>query len=148
LGGLSGIKDPLKVMLDFIKKWVVAKPKDRALNDFERLFARAMRDVSAREDFYRAFLAADLYISGRRNGPGEAEIQYYDFAGEKILPVFSHPQRLKEVLGPDAMEMTFKGLDLIKQVAPGQAVALNPYSDFGREFGPEELQEILRKGEL
>ena len=130
-------------MLNFIRKWLPSKPQDIALNEFERLFARAMKDPAARPGFYLAFLHTELYVSGGFRGPGEADLQYYDVAGEKVLPVFSHPDRLKKVLGAGAAELKFKGEDLIRSVAPGQAMALNPYSEFGREFSSEELAEML-----
>jgi hypothetical protein len=134
-------------MMNFIKKFAASKPKDQALNDFERLFLKAMHDPSAREGFYLAFLNTDLYVGGRIQAPGEANLQYYDFAGEKILPVFSHRDRLKSVLGPEAPTLTFKGLDLIKLLKSGQGMALNPYSEFGREFDFLELEEILKKAD-
>ena len=121
------------------------KAAEEPLNDFERLFAKAMKDPSAREGFYMAFLHSDLYVSGSMRGPGEAELQYYDLAGEKVLPVFSHPERLRKTLGLAAPELKFKGSDLIQNVSPGKAFALNPYSDFGREFSAAELSEILEK---
>jgi hypothetical protein len=132
---------------NLIKKFFDKKGEDQPLNDFERLFAKAMKDPGAREGFYLAFLHSDLYVSGTFKGPGEADLQFYDIAGEKILPVFSHPDRLKKVLGPGARELKFKGLDLIKNVAPGLPFALNPYSDFGREFEADELSEILKKAD-
>jgi hypothetical protein len=134
-------------MLDFIKNLLAPKPKDQPLNDFERLFARAMREPGAREGFYLGLLNTELYVGGRMRAPGEAELQYYDMAGEKILPVFSDLGRLRQVLGPEAANLKFKGLDLIKSVAPGQAIALNPYSDLGREFSAAELAEILQKAD-
>jgi hypothetical protein len=130
-------------MLNLIKKILGTEGKDAPLNDLERLFLRAMADPGARSAFYRSFLSSDLFVSGRMLAPGQAELQYYDWSGEKILPVFSHEQRLKEVLGQEAPLLHFKGEDLFRSVAPAQAIALNPYSRFGREFSATELKEVL-----
>ena len=130
---------------NLIKKIIAKKAKEGPLNEFERLFAKAMREPAAREAFYLAFLHSDLFVSGRFKGPGEADLQFYDLGGEKILPVFSHLDRLKKVLGPDASQLTFKGSDLIKNVAPNMGFALNPYSDFGREFSAGELAGLLSR---
>jgi hypothetical protein len=132
-------------MLNFIRKWAATKAKDGALNDLERLFRLAMRDGAQRDAFYRALLEAELLVGGRMRGPGEAELQFYDLAGEKILPVFSHEDRLRKVLGPRAEALRFPGRDLFQSVAPGSPIALNPYSDFGREFSAAELSEILQR---
>lgn len=132
-------------MLNFIRKWAAPKAQDAPRNEFERLFARAMREPSAREAFYLAFLNSEFYVSGTLKGPGEADLQFYDVAGEKILPVFSDASRLKKTLGPEAPNLKFKGSDLIKNVAPGRAFALNPYSECGREFSASELAEILER---
>ena len=129
-------------MLNLIRKLLAPKAPDGPLNDFERLFARAMAEPAARPAFYTAFLEAEVLVSGRMGQPGQADLQFYDVDGEKVLPVFSHAQRLHAVLGPDAPVLKFSGRDLIAQVAPGKAFALNPYSDWGREFSAAELKEI------
>jgi hypothetical protein len=130
---------------DIINKFLPSKAADVPLNELERLFAKAMKDAGAREAFYLAFLHSPLWVGGRMSGPGRADLQFYDVTGEKVLPVFSHTQRLEKVLGPGAPRLEFKGMDLIQNVAPGLPFALNPYSDFGREFAADELSEILEK---
>jgi hypothetical protein len=132
-------------MMNLIKKLFRTKPKDEAFNALESLFAKAMKEPSAREGFYLALLEAELCVSGRMRGPGLADLQYYDVEGEKILPAFSDERRLKKVLGMEAPVLKFKGRDLFANVAAGKAVALNPYSDFGREFSAPEILEILGK---
>jgi hypothetical protein len=130
-------------MLNLIRKWVSSKAQDGPLAPLDRLFQKAMRDPKARPGFYTALLGAELLVSGRMQGPGEVDLQFYDVAGEKVLPVFSHEDRLRKVLGPEAPILKFSGADLIRSVAPGRPMALNPYSDFGREFSVEELKDIL-----
>lgn len=134
-------------MLNLIKNWLNAKPQDAPLNELERLFGLAMKDPSVREAFYLAFLNTELYVSGSFSGPGQADLLFYDVAGEKVLPVFSHPSRLEKVLGDSAPVLKFKGFDLLQSVAPGKPLALNPYSDMGREFSAAELAEILQRAD-
>jgi hypothetical protein len=133
-----------KTMLNLIKKIFATGPKDQPLNELERLFRKALREPAARPGFYRLLLESDLFVSGTFVRPGEADLQFYDVAGEKVLPVFSHEERLKTVLGKKASTLKFKGRDLLTQVAAGHAIALNPYSDFGREFSLAEIRELLK----
>ncbi|MES2202328.1 MAG: SseB family protein [candidate division FCPU426 bacterium] len=115
------------------------------MNPLEALFAEAMRDPGKRGGFYAALLEADLYVGGSFRGPGEADLQFYDVDGEKVLPVFSDVGRLQRVLGPQAAWLKFKGRDILQTLRDRKPLVLNPFSEFGREFDEAELAEILEK---
>lgn len=137
----------MKRVLDFIRKGRSPKAKDPGteLNELERLFLKAMRDPKYREPFYGLLLKSRLFLGGRMSGPGQAELHYYELDAEKVLPVFSSEARLRKVLGEGLPVLPFSGLQIIRDVAPGIPWVLNPYSELGREFGVEELQELLER---
>ncbi len=143
---------------DFIRKLAAGLGLDLAQGPLEIAFANAMQDPRTRPAFYSLLLESELYIGGqvmggapaldgtRELGPmSDLKLTFLDLRGEKVLPVFSSLERLRPVLGADANFLKLSGRDLLTQVAPKQAIALNPYTRHGREFDVRELEEIVRE---
>ena len=133
---------------DFISELFGLKAKDQPQNNLERLFAEAMRRPAARPDFYAALRNATLLVPGSAMSAPSAGMQdfsvaFLDYQGEKVLPVFTTSERLRAVLGPRQEQLSLPLNEICERFAPGAGIALNPYSDFGREFSASELKDIL-----
>lgn len=130
-------------------------------NELERLLVQASTDPGARPDFYRDFLEADLIVLGYSGeSPGEGEgvadlpagstvniVRWQDREGQEALPVFSSRERLSEAIEQEARYMRIKGRVLLDIVGSELPLVLNPMSNYGKEFLPEELAS-MRDGSI
>lgn len=126
-------------------------------NDIERLLMRASADPAGRPDFARALMDTQVFVvlvseSGKiEAGPdGNAVIP----AGAKLsmptatrgeehlVPFFSARSRAKawfkgdHIVAPDTVRELFER-------SVGQSFVLNPGSDYGKEFTPNEVRRLL-----
>ena len=125
-------------------------------NELERLLVQASTDPGARPAFYRAFLDAGLIVlgySGEPPGAGESSdalpagstvniVRWQDREGREAIPVFSSLERLSESIEQEERYMQIKGRVLLDIVGSELPLVLNPMSDYGKEFVPEELASM------
>lgn len=122
-------------------------------NAFEETLIKAATDPAERPQFYRELLEAEVLIV--RGGPptgetGETtltegmqlEIQQLDINGAPHIPFFSSLPRLESVLSFEAQYLGIKARDLFVMTR-GEALVLNPGSDYGKQFSAEEIAALL-----
>jgi len=121
-------------------------------NELERNLMKASTDASARNMFYTNLLWNEIIVL--TNGHNESEegvktlekdtiVQFVTFENGQI-PVFTSTNRIfdKGVIKEQVPFMSMKGQDLFK-VAKGATFILNPYSDYGKELVPQEIESLL-----
>ncbi len=120
-------------------------------NPFEESLVRAIDEPEHRSQFYRDFLAADLYVAlhGQapplENGalkPGTGvHIQGVEAGGKTYLAVFSSLPRLRTFFDETAT-LRLACRDLL-EMTRGAELMLNPGSEYGKEFVAEEIAGLL-----
>lgn len=121
-------------------------------NELERSLMEASTKASARKEFYQKLLWNELIVltnghdnseEGVRTLEKDATVQFVTFKNGQI-PVFSSANRIfdKGVINEQVPFMAMKGQDLFG-VAKGATFILNPYSDYGKELIPNEIESLL-----
>jgi SseB protein C-terminal domain/SseB protein N-terminal domain len=127
-------------------------------NELERLLVLATHDEAARPAFARALIDSRCFMALFNATPGmpitasgsnvipegaELAVNYVEHKGRKYVPFFSSPLRIwdmtreSHVAAPDTVRAMFER-------DPQNSYLLNPGSDFGKEFFPHEIDELLR----
>ncbi|MCP4268423.1 MAG: hypothetical protein GY777_23080 [Candidatus Brocadiaceae bacterium] len=125
------------------------RPEFIAENTLEELLIRASQgDAVAQKEFYPVFWNSEIIISGttdgKINGNGQLEadsklmIQNFDFNGKPAIKIFTSLRRFQESITENREYVSMKAKDLFEIVGPQRAM-LNPYSDYGKEFLPNEF---------
>ena len=116
------------------------------LNELERLLIAAATDPNARGAFVQAALQADLYLSPAGEPPaggGFGPIVISKQAnGAEAAAIFTAPERLAEIAGPQARVLKVNGRAMFEQLR-GQWVHLNPNLVPAVVWSPDDIQEIL-----
>lgn len=122
------------------------------LNDLERLLMRAAVEEDQRPAFTRALLDAPLYAVSPDPLPegdqvllAEARVSLAMVPlenGGAATAVFTAPERVGQVYGPEAHALGMRGADLIAMVAE-RPLLLNPGLSYGVLWGPEDLAMLL-----
>lgn len=121
-------------------------------NELEQCLMRAASEVSAQKEFYQKLLWNELFVltaghnqsdEGLRTLEKDTTVQFVTFE-EGQIPVFTSTNRIfdKGVIKEEVHFMSLKGQDLFG-VAIGATFILNPYSDYGKELIPEEIENLL-----
>lgn len=121
-------------------------------NELEQNLMKASTDASARNEFYTKLLWNELIVL--TNGHSDSEegvktlekdttVQFVTFENGQI-PVFTSTNRIfdKGIVKEQVPFMAMKGQDLFG-VAKGATFILNPYSDYGKELIPQEIESLL-----
>lgn len=123
------------------------------VNDLEKSLMNAATNPSSRPQFVRDILESDIYIINHtddklniRNNVLQAgsqlNIQSFERHGQAWLPIFTSLQRLQEYIRSEANYLQMRGRDFF-QITRGAYVMLNPGFPYGKEFFPEEIQQML-----
>jgi hypothetical protein len=125
-------------------------------NDIERMLVRASAEPAVRPGFARALLDAEIYLVLVPDGPvvagTDGSVTIPEGTGltlpsasrgeEKLIPFFSAPSRAQawfrgqHVVAPERTRNLFGRY-------PDAPFVLNPGSDYGKEFAPDEAQRML-----
>ena len=121
------------------------------LNEVEELLVAAARDATARPLFVKALLEAELFFVVAAGDATGTRVQAWQRDGQSIVPVFTSPARSEEFAHEvDAHGMAHaaaRGRELLAALRTAHVV-LNPVSDYGKEFYPEEIEGLLDGSEL
>lgn len=123
------------------------------VNDLERSLMRAALNPSYRPQFYRDLLEADIFIINYAESDSEEQnntmsesfelkVPKIERNGQAWLPVFSSLQRLQEFISSETAYVVLKGRDFF-ELARDVHIVLNPDSDYGKEFIPQEIERML-----
>jgi len=125
--------------------------KKKRTISFEELLKKAADKSSYRTEFINRILDENLLIISNSNlGPERftkleqgAKINVLRLKDGRI-PVFTSKERVhdKGIFNGDANYIEAKAKDIF-ELLRGATLILNPYSDYGKEFNPEEIQRIL-----
>ncbi|MFI2741270.1 SseB family protein [Zhouia sp. PK063] len=121
-------------------------------NELEQCLMRAASEISAQKEFYQKLLWNQLFVltaghdsseEGIQTLEKDTTVQFVTFE-EGQIPVFTSTNRIfdKGVIKEEVPYMSLKGQDLF-DVAKGATFILNPYSDYGKELIPEEIENLL-----
>jgi hypothetical protein len=121
-------------------------------NELERNLMNASTDASARSEFYTKLLWNELIVltnghneseEGRTTLKEDTTVQFVTFENGQI-PVFTSTNRIfdKGIVKEQVPFMAMKGQDLFG-TAKGATFILNPYSDYGKELIPQEIESLL-----
>lgn len=122
---------------------------------FEPLLQRASDgDMAAARSFYEAFLKAEVIVPRRHqtyplsNTPHYPS-EYFDILGitskegVTTIPVFSSARLVPEWAGNDLIVRSISGSELLKLIPEEWWITFNPGSDWGKEFSPWEISQLL-----
>lgn len=119
-------------------------------NELEELLIAAATDATRRPGFCRTLLASELFVTVINNEQG-ARIQTWQRDGQQIVPIFSSLARLQEFMQQAGVEdyehSSVNGRELLTILQTAHVI-LNPVSDYGKEFYPQEIQGLLDGSEL
>ena len=123
-------------------------------NKLEEALVRAVKSPATAPDFYRLLLESELLVLGSVEGQEEAggafslepggqlQLVTGERGGEKFLPIFSSLARMQEYVKEEAKYLSINGRALL-DLTRGAPVTLNPASEYGREFTPEQIEQLL-----
>jgi hypothetical protein len=127
-------------------------------NELERSLIRATADPASQPEFLQRLLEAQVFIalvpSGGTITPGadgnaiipagtKLELRGVQRGGEEYLPFFSAPSRARLLFRGDHIVAPENPRDLFRKF-PGRPFVLNPGSDYGKEFLPDEIRRLLQ----
>ena len=137
-------------LLDIFKK----KKTDSTFpeNELEHSLMQAGAKPSAQRDFYQKLLWNELFVltnghsnheEGFHSLEKDTTVDFVVFEGGQI-PVFTSTNRIfdKGIIKEQMPFLSMKGQDLFT-VAKGATFILNPYSEYGKELIPEEIENLM-----
>jgi hypothetical protein len=129
---------------------------DTDASPLERALRLAATDPSARPDFYRQLLEAEVFVIGdARDGKdgawtaqeGESiSLQHWSKPdGTAVLPFFSSLAALQRALDHEVTYYQLPARALL-EMTQGATLVLDPRSEYGKEFAPGEIVALLSGG--
>ncbi|MFA6276406.1 MAG: enhanced serine sensitivity protein SseB C-terminal domain-containing protein [Pedobacter sp.] len=120
-------------------------------NQLETTLRKAATEAAYRPEFYKKLLSEKLVVLTTKamlnNGPQTLEkdtnVNIYSFH-DGIIPVFTSTEKIfdKGVIKEEVSFLEMKGEDLFN-LAKGATFIINPYSDYGKELLPNEIESML-----
>lgn len=116
----------------------------------DQLLEKASSEPQYRPEFYKRLLTDDLAVIMQRTAPplpedsdDDADVVIASFP-DGVIPVFTSVEKIydKGVNTEQLLHMQLPG-DKMLALLKGQTLVLNPYSDFGKKFLPEEVDRML-----
>lgn len=114
-------------------------------NKLEEMLIKAAKDAESRMTFYTILLEADIYIINQNKTIGEKrqmQIQPVEADGKQYLPIFSSVKRITESIDKEVTYIQMRAKDFFNATI-GANIILNPMSECGKKFVPEEIQGML-----
>jgi hypothetical protein len=123
------------------------------VNDLEKSLMNAATSASARPQFLRDLLESDIYALNQKGD--ELQIQdhvlqkgaqlnllSFERDGRTWLPIFTSLQRVEQYIPADSSYIQLKAKDFF-EITRGAFVFLNPGFEYGKEFYPQEIEQML-----
>jgi hypothetical protein len=125
------------------------KEGDFPANELEQSILNAVNDPRTTEEFYTKLLWADLYILTDGSEPiqeedGENATVNFVTLDSGHIGIFSSLSRIhdKKVIKGEVPYITLKSQDFFT-ITKGAPIVLNPFSDYPKEFLPQEVNDLL-----
>jgi len=136
-------------LLDWLKPR--KKETDNSTSRLETILKKAATEPAYRNEFYKYLLSEEVVVltksdslpHGSYTVKKDTTVNIWTLDDGRI-PVFTSTERVfdKGVIKSQVEFMAMKGADLFG-LAKGATFILNPYSDFGKELLPEEIDRLL-----
>jgi len=125
--------------------------KKKQIHNFETLLQKAADNSSYRAEFIKRLLAENFFII-TNNKIGVEGLNKLE-AGMNVnvfmlkdgrVPIFTSTDRIfdKGIIKKEVQFLEAKGEDIF-EFLKGASLILNPYSDYSKEFTPEEVERVL-----
>lgn len=133
------------------KKELVYENENKIENKIETLLRLSTKEASYRPEFYKKLLTEKLIVlTAESDGPSGVHTLEKDTAVSIVslqngsIPVFTSLKRIFDngVIKEEIPYMEMKGEDLFN-LTKTSTLILNPFSDFGKELIPDEIENIL-----
>jgi hypothetical protein len=123
------------------------------VNDLERSLMNAATNASARPQFLRDLLQSDIFVLNQKGEDFRVEgsilqkgaklnVLSFERDGKTWLPIFTSLQRLEQFIRVDSNYVQLKAKDFF-EITRGAFVVLNPGFEYGKEFLPREIEQLL-----
>ena len=128
-----------------------------AENRLEEVLVRAVKNPATLHEFYHLLLDSDVLVMGTVSatqgsgstfsaGPGsQFQLETGEKDGARFLPVFTSLARMQAFAKKECRYVAMKGRALF-ELTRGAPVAVNPASEYGREFTAAEISQLLEPG--
>jgi hypothetical protein len=121
-------------------------------NELERSLMKAASEPEHRAQFYRDFLASEILIlpvgdlpeikDGIVQTGTNLSLQHFEANGKSYLPFFSSLPRLQAAIREEREYLKLAVRPFL-EMTRGALLLLNPGSDYGKEFLPDEVSRLL-----
>jgi len=122
-------------------------------NEFEKSFLLAAKNPAYRPQFYKDLANSDIYMISEGTLSAEKErvviskgenikLRKIEYNGKLYIPVFSSPQRIKQVLKAKIGYIAMNSIELFK-ITKGSDLFLNYGSEICKEFTADEIESII-----
>jgi hypothetical protein len=123
-------------------------------NELEHALLAAATDPSARPHFYEVLARADLLVIDDSPGPALPEgplvletgrplqVRQIELEGVLHTPVFSSSLRISAFVNRQVRTLAMNAKALF-EITAGDHLVLNPASDYGKQFTPEETAQVV-----
>jgi SseB protein C-terminal domain/SseB protein N-terminal domain len=130
---------------------------DTANDSLAVLLRRAADEPAARPAFYEALLAATIFVIGSTGddaASGEqvltagSKIQLQNWSkpdGSFVIPLFTSLDALRKAVDNEVGYLALPARGLF-EITAGAVLVLDPGADYGKEFHPDEIQQLLATG--
>lgn len=141
-------------LFDIFKKKANQQKQDNSDNEnvIEKSLRRAATEPAYRAEFYKSLLSEKLIVltdkptlsEGVQTLQENTNVNIATLADGKI-PVFTSTSKIfdKGIIKKEVPFLEMKGEDLFN-LAIGATFILNPYSDYGKELLPNEIESLLK----
>ena len=123
------------------------------VNPLEKSLMNAATNPADRPQFYRDLLKSEIYLINHNRDQlhiqnnvlqqgTQLNIQSFERDGKTWLPIFSSLERLEQFIRSDSSYLQLHARDFF-EITRGAYVILNPNFQYGKEFYPEEIEQML-----
>lgn len=124
-------------------------------SELEQLLMQAVSDPAQRPAFYRALMDATVLVLTDSEAPeGEVVLEagsplslqvWEKQDGARVLPFFSSPAALQRAVEGEQPFMALP-VRVLFEMTEGAELFLNPKNEYGKEFTPQEVSQLLQDG--
>lgn len=125
-------------------------------NALDKALRRAADEPAERPEFYHILLESTVFVIGSSNQISEgistleagSNVQIQNWQkqdGSPVIPFFSSLQALERAIEGEESYMALPARPFF-EMTRGATLVLNPRSDYGKEFFPDEIEALLSEG--
>lgn len=123
------------------------------VNDLEKSLMNAATNASARPQFLRDLLDSDIYVLNQKGDDlqikdnllqegARLNLLSFERDGRTWLPIFTSLPLVEQYIRSESSYLQLKARDFF-EITRGAFVFLNPGIEYGKEFFPQEIEQLL-----